>query len=121
MAHVMQSRGAVGEAEDFLTLLFVQLGYARTGLQDAPGAGTAFQTALAWRPKDVSANLGLAWSLIQQARPADAESPLRTVIAVEPESVDAHRLMAQALEAMGRHWEAQEHWRLTQQPPVTGR
>jgi hypothetical protein len=114
-SRVMQHRGAVGDAEDFVSGLFMQLGYARIGMGETKAAADALETALAWRPRDVPANLGCAWCALKLGRPERAEALLRTALGVDPRSSEGHRLMATALETMGRHTEAQPHWHAARQ------
>ncbi|NLH99846.1 MAG: tetratricopeptide repeat protein [Chthonomonadales bacterium] len=113
-AQVMQDRGAVGEAEDYVTMLFVQLGYARLRQNNLSGASTAFATALGWRPNEPSALTGLAWCELSSGRYVEAERHLRTALEADPQMADARRLLGYALEYQGRYAEAQEQWRLLQ-------
>ncbi len=120
----MQNRGGVGDAEDYLTTLFIHLGYSRIGVGTSRGAGTssaayseaaaAFETALRWRPGDADANLGLGWVRLESGLLADAERHLRAALAADPDRADAMRLLALTLERQGKHAEAREYWRMWQ-------
>lgn len=103
-ARVMQNRGAVGDAEDYLTLLFVHLGYSRIGMGGAAAntADGAFETALRWRPADPDANRGLGWIYLQAGRYSDAERHLRASLAAAPDNADTMRLLTQALQGQGQ-------------------
>ena len=121
-SRVMQNRGGVGDAEDYLTTLFVQLGYSRLHAGGPPDqkirtdqeAEAAFETALRWRPKDPDANLGMGWIRLEAARYADAERHLRTTLTFAPDRSDALRLLAQTLERQGSHAEARRCWQMWQ-------
>jgi hypothetical protein len=110
-SRVLQNRGAMGQAEDYLTLLFVHLGYARLGRQDYAGAETAFTTALGYRPRDPNGNVGIGWCLLRRGDAIGGERHARAALEVMPDGADARRILAQALEAQGRYAEAQVEWK----------
>jgi len=62
-------------------------------------------------PQDIGARR-LAWELARRARdPAGVQEAARALLAVEPANLEAHRDLAGALEAAGRHGEAEAEYR----------
>lgn len=101
---VLQNQGSRGDPLDFLTLLYVQLGFARLRSGNAPAAAQAFRAGEHLRPASPDLQIGLGACDYLAGRPVEAERRLRAALAVEPGRADAHRLLADVYARQGR-WE----------------
>jgi Tfp pilus assembly protein PilF len=79
------------------------LAQQRTGHEEAVGY---YRAALALRPQDPNAHLGLARALLRQGKPDEAMRAFRVAIMLEPARADAHASLGVALAAQGKMDEA---------------
>jgi tetratricopeptide (TPR) repeat protein len=69
-------------------------------------AERAFSVTLRLDPADASAHLGLGWMAARRKRWPEVEERARTALALQPDSIDAQRLLGKALRKQGRLAEA---------------
>jgi Tfp pilus assembly protein PilF len=86
--------------------LHLQLGIVYERLQRVADATQEFKTAVEQAPDDFRANLFAGRFLGMQGHPADALSYLQKATTLDPDSVDAHRFLANVYSALGLQPEA---------------
>ena len=82
------------------------LGVALTELESYTEAELHFRRALELRPAEPVVLLRLAFVLAQQSKCAEALQAAESVLAADPDSADAHILVARELAHFGRNAEA---------------
>ena len=88
---------------------------------DTAGAATERKTAAELSRAAVNAQkaqfaLKSGRALLEGGKPGDAEAQLKAAIAAEPNSAEAHLLLAEALDRQGRHAEASLERRIPSAP-----
>ena len=86
------------------------LGYAWEGLDDLPRAEAAYRRALALYPDVTGGRLSLAHLLVRAGRPAEGAALARAALRLEPDSSEAWRAVALALEASGDRSGSRQAW-----------
>jgi Flp pilus assembly protein TadD len=88
----------------------IDLGRALMRNGDLDGAEAAFREALAIAPSNVDGQVGLAQVVLTRQQHAEALAAFSAILERHPQNVKALNGAGIALDAIGRHQEAQEHY-----------
>ena len=88
----------------------IEHGVSLAGQKDISGALTAFKKAAALLPQSVVAQLNLSLAFMLQSDFRKAETMARQALKINPESADAHLMLAQVLKARNKDVEAETHF-----------
>ena len=88
----------------------IDLGRALMRNGDVDGAEAAFREALAIAPGNVDGQIGLAQIMLGRQQHAEALAAFSAILERNPQNVKALNGAGIALDAVGRHREAQEHY-----------
>ena len=88
----------------------IDLGRALMRNGDVDGAEAAFREALAIAPGNVDGQIGLAQIMLGRQQHAEALAAFSAILERHPQNVKALNGAGIALDAVGRHREAQEHY-----------
>jgi tetratricopeptide (TPR) repeat protein len=131
LAHLLAAKGRIDEGRCCYDRALAldpsyRTAYSTAGLtlyfaRSYAAAERAFCCTLLLDPANPYANLGLGWVAARRGRWQEAQERARACLARQPDSVDAHRLLAKALETQGRLEEAIEAYEQSLKLALAGR
>lgn len=99
----------------------LELGYARLGSGDFPGARTAFERVLRVNPRSPRGRLGLGIALTRSGRRTEGIALLKEAVQLNPDPVLGYYALGEAYEADGDLQAALHHYRWAVQKAIQGR